>query len=178
MPPQSGADGSQTNSGFTGGQAYSDSEGGYGGMTDSISRKGRVIKEEITKDVIDQKASVTLKRILADKNIQRKIDNSPVVKQMRQEALNFFIERAREVAKFQSVNDFKRLFGSEFDKVYNELASKVEEKDRSSLDENLIPELKLQYAKVIINYLNNLKKQSPSSAQEIDHAIVQIGKNQ
>lgn len=175
LPPKSGATGGQTNSGFGSGTAFMDGESG-GGYSESKKVSGKVLKEELTKDVIDQKASVTLKRILADKTIQRKLDNSPVVQEMQKAALRVFIEKAREVSDFNSINDFKSFFGSDFDKVYNDLASKVDEKEKSNLDEILIPELKAQYIQVITKYLEQLKSQSPAGEQEIKRAIAEIGR--
>lgn len=173
MPPAAGGSGY---SGGGGGGSYTSSDfndAGYSGWESKTSNKP-VLKEELTKDVINQKASITLKRILADKSIQRKIDNSPIVKEMQKEALKLFIDQAKQVSNFNAIEQFSHLFGKEFDKTYAEVSSKVEEKGKEEFDQALIPELKKNYAKVISTYLNSLKSTSPSAEQEIKNTISTI----
>lgn len=174
LPPSAGVDGSQTNSGFGGGTAFSDGDYGGGSYGEAKQVSGNLLKEEMTKDVLDQKASVTLKRILADKTIQRKIDNSPVVKQMQKEALKVFIEKAREVSDFQTIEEFKSFFGPDFDKIYNNLANSVGDQEKNNLNDLLVQDLKTQYIQVITSYLQQLKSQSPAGEQEIKRTIAEI----
>lgn len=172
MPPKSGLDGSQTNSGFGSGQAFSD--GSFGESNNNKNLKNKLLKEELTEDNIKQKAAVTLKRILDDKSIQRKIDNSPIVKEMQKEALKIFIEKAREVSDFKSVEEFKSFFGPDFDKNYKDLINKIDGKEKQNFNETLILELKAQYIQVIKKYLEDLISKSPGSEQEIKNAITEI----
>lgn len=170
MPPTAGGSGGGGSGGFGSGDAYF-GDGGNMGWESKTSNKP-VLKEELTKDTINQKAAVTLKRLLNDRAILNKINTSPVVKEMRTSALSIFVDKAKEVQQFKNIQQFKKHFGSDFDKLYNQVSSKVEEKEE--FDGQLIIELKKIFGEVIIKYLNTLKNDAPTAVQEIDKTISDI----
>jgi hypothetical protein len=100
---------------------------------------------------------------------------------MQHEALSIFVEKAKEVAGFKTIEQYKHLFGNDFTKLYNELEKKLNKdgkklgpNEQKSLDDELINELKKVYIKMVTNYLNSMAEQSPGSQQEINKAVSEI----
>jgi hypothetical protein len=169
MPPtSSGAGGSSGGAGFSGSDYY---DGGAVGWESKRSKK-KVIQEKFTKSDLDEKAVITLKRLLKSKEVQNELTKGPKVKEMREAALELFIDKAQTVAGFTTIDDFKNHFGSEFDKIYNSIGNNIE--DKNELEKEIVPELKKVYIQMIVNYFNTLQKSLPEASNEINQAASTI----
>lgn len=170
LPPTSGGSGPGGGIG-SGGMSYLD-DGPTG--WEAVGKKGYLIKEQFTKDQLNKKAFITLKRFLSNNKIKKQIDDSPKVKEIRKDALLIFVDKINQVKSFDKIEDFKNYFGPEFQSTYEKTIQNIPPEELQNYNLQLIEELKIKAVEMVVNFLNNLRNDIPSADAEISDTLTKI----
>ncbi len=118
-----------------------------------------------------------VQNLLKDPQIISQIENSPIVQNMRNDAINVYI---KHVAKFMSAKTLEELIKSN-GQALNQLGSNVEvqlkkakPEEVETLKQTLLGQLKIQYKTFYVNKLNQMASSKPSLKLFTDKAIAKI----
>lgn len=179
LPPGAG-----TSTGFGGGGGWDfGGDFGDGGFGESVSYKLQEQQPAVnfTKDELDQKIADVVQGLLKKPDVQRAIEENPILQSLQATAIDVIMDRAKKVAKFNKYEDFKNYMGStEFGKFENKLKEtlppEATPEQLAEVETAMVPELKQTYKKVFAQQLQDLVKNAPNMAKEVKAANTEISK--
>lgn len=137
--------------------------GDYGDFGDfdfgeSVSRKNvKAIREQQgapgtpNMDAINKNFMAQIEKAANHPKIKKAIESSPLVNQMREVAIAAMVETVQDAVNFNSYEEMKQKFGSQF--------SQVEQKLMADLPEGATPEQTKQFQDTLVGEVKNLVKQ-------------------
>jgi len=133
------------------------------------------------KNLDQKKLSLALQKALKDKKILSAIQNSPIAKQMRQDAVSVIVQHIQRFMNLQDYNEMRKLAKDDvgFAQISQELAKlnqsgKVPVQDNPIITQAMVPELKKAYKEFWIKQMQQLIQKYPEANAELIQGIKQV----
>lgn len=128
---------------------------------------------------VDPRLVQAVGNLLKDKKVQQMIDNNPVVKQGRADAMELMVDRVRKIMAAKDYNTLQQLLPQAVGKITqvvqaNEKQGKLPPQQDAAVKANLLPQLKQKYKEFYIGKLNAEAGKDPNMKPYIQNALKQI----
>lgn len=137
-------------------------------------------KHHFSEQAINKKQlGQAIQNLLKDKNLAQRIDNNPVVKQGRQDAINLSVDRVKQFMAAKTYDELMKLAPNAVGKVtaavaQNEKQGKMAPQEDANAKAVLVPQLKQQFKDFYIKKLNDEAKGDPTLKPFVQNAVKQI----
>lgn len=170
-----GADGGA--SGGTGfGDIYDYGDIGYD-FGESVMRE-QAQQTQPNEEQVNTKAAAAVQKLVQNPKVQKELENSPKAKAMKQAATESIITTLQEYLAFETPEEMKKVFGSNFEAYKRELEDLLPEgateEQVAELWNQMIPQVKNNIKAMYIKQLQSVAQQVPAASEEIKNLIGQI----
>lgn len=155
----------------SGGGMGGDSYGDYGGTG---------LYEEVQAQGNQDELITQIQLLLQTPEVQQKLAQSPLFKDMQAQAVGLFIDPIREVYAANTIEELKKFIpAANIDKAKaaieaNKDFSKTKPEEQKKILDSLVSEIKTAYKKEYVEWLQRVAQEQPETKQEVDSAISAI----
>lgn len=134
-----------------------------------------------TRQQLDQKVYDLIQKLLKQPDVLESLQNSPIVKALKTAGIDSAVDRAREISRLNTLDQFKKELGSGFEQfrqnsIERKLPKNMTPEKKKELDQDLAQELKGVYRDFYIKHIQEISRTTPGIEKEAQAAVAEINK--